>query len=371
MSSDTLAIEVVSVQERTLEFWAAEIPRGIDGAFATSIGNDHPVFALMVLRDSNRGKNPLAQRLGDAPLHDPAWFSAHLGEFVESLDLVARRRLLYTVPGSEVVAKIDARGGDLRSVVNLAPAALYRLVVRDPADLAHLQPRQIFGSSAYSPVLHPPRSASWTLAGGDGPFAPVLSAIARVSENPALHVFRSFVEGPLNSRGKALGADGLEPRGMAWEAEHRVHLPNRLRELYLRREYVQMVYFDATAPGFKPGKHKMKRGPADPFVRGGRTEGGPRGVSISPPWRFGPPAPGPDGVRRVPFDQLHPDGIAWVDLDGEPLVRVSAEPLWNAQIQPSVIDPALPTADLETYLAGVAERLAADVERIGRTKTPR
>jgi hypothetical protein len=364
--SETVAIEIVGVEGRVVELWAAELPRGADGSFATAIGNDDEGFALMVLRDGGDRSSALAAALGDAPLYDEAWRTAHVAEHVESVELVVRRPLPSGVSGRDVTEPIQNSADPLRAALDLAPSALYRITARDAAHVAHLRPRQVFGSSAFSTGPRPARTTSPSLTTDHGgPMAEVIAAIGRVAENDRLHVFRSFVEPATDFRGKPLASGGEQGAG-GWEAMHRVRVSRRLREIFLHHAAVHLVYFDATVPDFKASKLKMKKGRADPFPLGGLTPSRPRGVSISQPWGFGAPPVGPDGIARVPFDYVHPEGIAWVDLGSDPRVRVSSTPLYDAEGKPAVIDPSIASVDVDAYLASVAARIVRDIASIGR-----
>ena len=336
MSSASVVIEIVDVHGVCVEFWSAEVPRGSDGAFSQRIGQDDPAFGLMMLAGSG---GALAQRLAGVDIADPGWLRAHTQEHIASMELVTTAGSLSYTTGRELVDHIQSSPDFNAAVLACAPRALYRLTVTDPAALAHLRAGQVFESTAYSPLPPVPRQATHALS-SMGSLGPLLAAQARLAANDTWHLFRCADEPDLPWR--------LE----SWAAQHKVFLSNALRARFLRRGRVQLIYFDPV-PGFKKGKLRFKKGVAGATeVPGPASQ--PRGVFVQAPWRWGDPARGVDGVPRAPLDFLHPGGVAWVDLEGAPLLRVGS---WSG------VDPAAPTQTLEAHLAEAAARIAADADR--------
>lgn len=332
MSSATVVIRIVDVFDDILEFWAAEVPRGADGAFSQRIGQDHPVFGLMMLAQ--------AGAIDGLDWAEPSELNARLSEHVRGMELVTTAGGLSYTTGADVVAAIAARPSWREAVLECAPRALYRLQVVDAAALSRFQAGQVFDSTAYSPLPTVNRPASHNLA-RPGPFGPLLEARGRLVAHPGWHLFRDGEEADIPWR--------LE----SWAAKHRIFLSNTLRELFLRRGQVQLVYFDPSAPGFKKGKLRFKKGLVWPGEIPGRDQG-PRGVFLQAPWRWGDPVRGPDGVPRAPIDFLHPDGVAWVDLEGEALLRVGS---WEG------VEARAAGVGLADYLAAVTARIEADAAR--------
>lgn len=359
MSSPTVIVQVVGVRDRVLEFWAADVPSGAGGWGTQYPGNDHAAFGFFVLLGSNNYNNPLAKRVEGADL-SRAWFEAHLPEHVVSMELVTRRWLSKPESRAAFAQEIVASPEWMRAALHLAPSALYRLTVRDAGDLAHLRRGQVWDSTAYDPLGGTPRMPTSTLATGEDPLETLLEAAARIAANPDWHLFRKYGDADGDHRGKPLDLNGIESSLSLWESDNSVRVPLVARELYLRHRYVHFAYFDPRAPGFKPGKVRFKKGAADIVY----ASGGARGFVMSPPHRFGPPLRGPDGVARVPFDYLHPDGVAWLDFDREARVRVAPSPIFvpNSSVIAQV-DPALPSVSFEEYLSSATARFVADAAR--------
>ena len=113
------------------------------------------------------------------------------------------------------------------------------------------------------------------------------------------------------------------------------------------------MYFDATAPKFNASKFPFaERKPIPAPVVKMRMSGaaaGPRGFDLT----WAPPRRHADGVARIPFDQLHPGNeVAWLDFEGEPLVRLG---------DLDTVDPGSAGVDVDEYLRATASRALADL----------
>lgn len=346
MSSATVVVEVVRVQGSTVDLWAAEVPRGADGAFSSQPGADHPAFGLMVVAGANNWNNALARAIGGAD----DW--ARLADdYVSSFELIDVVRFpTWLGPGGtadtlkqraeQTVEEIWSRPDYKRAVLELAPRALYRVTLKDPSWTAHLSARAVFESTAYSPLPRrgPP---TWASLEPDPWLARIDRARERIAGQSGWHLWRSAAT--RHTPGQVLWRH--------WENRARLLVSNRVRELWLSYAGLSLACFDAAAPGFKPGKFRFKANTgADPLdIR--RLPLRPRGFALGGPSWGDEAERGPDGVARGRLDYLHPDGVAWVDLQGEPLVRVGTL---------DGVSPDAPTVHLDTYLEAAAQRCERD-----------
>lgn len=338
MGSSTLAIRIAGVLDNVLEFWAAELPQGGDGSFSRLIGYDHPALALKMIASAANYNNAFAQALTCVDHGDPAWLAEHTHEFITSMTLVAVARAEWHT--DVWIARTIQRAGSSEHAhalaLALAPRALYRVTVRDPAWLTHLKTGQEFGSTAYSPLPPVHRDATHALT-TPGAWEPVL-AVVRAPLPARMHLYRNALAG-----GRWLHDD---------EATRTVP-SNRVRELLLRHSGAMFVYFDATAPRFNPAKFLFaERKPLPAPVVKMRMSGaaaGPRGFHFN----HDAIVRHEDGVARARFDHLHPGNrIAWLEVEGEPWVRLG---------DLTKIDPESPSVAVDEYLEATGERVRLDL----------
>lgn len=338
MGSSTVAVRVIGVSGASVELWVAEVPRGADGSFPVSLGEDHPAFALQLIAGANHWNNALASALSGVDPHDPAWLEAHATDYVEAMELVAAVPLGWRT-GAEVAAQVQGASSDEeahRLTLELAPRVIYRITMRDPSWVAHLAPGAEFGSTAHSPLRE--RRPKWTMQlASPAAWDPILGVLGAPMEPSTRHAFR---------RTQRAGS-WLFPND-----SERIMPSNRLRELFLRLSGATLAYFDATAPKFNPAKlvfTDQDKPLPSPVVKL-RMKGapaGPYGFDL----RSGFPVRGKDGVPRAILDHLAPDNkCAWVDYEGEPLVRLGGL---------DGVDPESPAVDVADYLRATAERVRA------------
>ncbi|HEY0132506.1 MAG TPA: hypothetical protein VGB85_00465 [Nannocystis sp.] len=339
MGSDTLAVRIAGVHDTTLEFWAAELPQGPDGSFVSVIGWDHPALALMLIAGSANHRNALAQALEGVRYYEREWLAEHTDEFVTSMTLIATARAEWHT-NEWIAGTIQQAGSSETSralALQIAPRALYRVTVRDPAWLAHLRPGQEFGSTAYSPFPLVPRDSTGTMT-TPGAWDPVLAVMRAPIDERRIHMYRN----------------GLSPGSWCIDYESDRTAPsNRVRELFLRLGEAQFVYFDATAPRFNRAKfpfaeRKQLLAPAYKMWESGAAAG-PRGFHL----KSRVSQRHEDGVARMQLDDLCPGKRhAWLEVEGEPRVRFGD---WSS------VDPSSPSVDVDDYLRDVAERVRLDL----------
>ncbi len=339
MSSSTIVVRIAGVHDTTLEFWVAEVPQGPKDGFSRYIGYDHPALALQMIAGAANHSNALTQVLGWSEFGDATWLAAHTHEYVTSMTLIAVARAAWH--SDEWISLTVQRQGSIERsealTLALAPRALYRVTVADPAWLAHLRPGQEFGSTAYSPfppVLREPVHHMTT----PGAWEPVLAAMRAPIDEQRIHLYR-------NAAGPGIWCYDRE--------EARVTPSNRVRELFLRHGSATFVYFDATAPRFNRTKfpfaeRKSLPAPVVKMQMSGAAAG-PRGFEL----RYDGPYRNEDGVHRVRFDHIVPGNkIAWLDVEGEPRVRIG---------DLAGVAPDSPSVDVDDYLRSIAERTRLDL----------
>ena len=373
MSSDLAYIEIVGIEGPVLEFWSAAIPPAAN-CIATQQhtdrpGTDHPAYALMMLIGANNYRNTINERLPGGTLTE-AWYEQHWSEYIESMELIATQ-YTYWRSHDELWDAMQARPSvheHPRVVLDLAPSALYRLTVRDARDLKHLKPREVFGTGAYSPFVHP--AWPWVpkfVTGRPGAIGPLAAAAAEVGKS-SLHLFRFASDA---DEIKPVRLKGRYATLMNWQSSHKIRLTNRLVELFLRVSMFELIYFDPTTPGFNKKDFRYRKNAWEHDPRGCADVAGARGVFIL--GLRSEIVGGADGIPRMPLDYLHPDGVAWLDLAGQPRVRVApgrdfaAEAMHRAGAR---LDKAMPSVDVEEYLAAAATRVRADIAQRGSAACP-
>lgn len=349
MSSANLAIRIVGVEGKTLEFWAAEVPLSSRWTWSTNMGGAHPCVALLMIAAANRYDNALARELEGQDIFRPEWLEANTATYVSSMELVGQVPLMES--GEGLLAALDRSSGatTLALLLERAPRALYRVRVTDERWLAHLAAGQEFESTASSPFSPVQRTAEYpphleTVKIWD----PILELIDGLQSSGSFHVIRN-----------ALYQTSWLQVGDFDEGEYKQRpVPNRLREIFLRCGGAFFVYLDASAPRFNPSKH--------PFVEGHKRLGaayakmrlkghaaGPYGFDLA--WR--PPLAGADGVKRADFDVLSSEArVARLEFQGAPTIRLGT-------LFPPAVEPG--GVSLEVYLQRLVERTRADIERLG------